>query len=105
MNYSSTTLVYLASLSSTFSTLLIPAAMLLFSFSLASDLAQNSDRCKALDLPSPFQLEMFIRMIDGCLMVLGSYLAYICGSKQRRTRVAPVLWKAFTMLMALVFLA
>ena len=32
VNYSSTTLVYIASLSSTLSTLLIPAAMLLYSF-------------------------------------------------------------------------
>ena len=36
VNYSSTTLVYIASLSSTLSTLLIPAAMLLYSFVLIS---------------------------------------------------------------------
>ena len=105
VDYSSTTLVYLASLSSTFSTLLIPAAMLLSSFPLANDLARSSDRSKVLNLPSPYQLEMLIRMIDGRLMVLWSYFAYICGSKQRRTRVVPILWQAFTMLMALVILA
>lgn len=44
VNYSSTTLVYIASMSSTLSTLFIPAATLLYSYKLAGDLAHNSDR-------------------------------------------------------------
>ncbi|KAL9123749.1 MAG: hypothetical protein Q9217_006851 [Psora testacea] len=73
VHYSSTTLVYIASLSSTLSTLLISAAMLLYSFSLAHDVARNSDQATASKLPSPYQLELLIRMIEGRLMVLWSY--------------------------------
>ena len=54
VNYSSTKLVYIASLSSTLSTLLIPAAMLLYLFILTNDLAKNSDRATISNLPSPF---------------------------------------------------
>ena len=43
VKYSSTTLVYIASLSSTLSTLLISAAMLLYSFVLVNDLAKDFD--------------------------------------------------------------
>ena len=105
VDYSSTTLVYIASLSSTLATLLISAAMLLFSFSLAHDVATNSDRAAASHLPSPYQLEMLIKMIDGRLMVLGSYLLYVCGFKNRSIRIVPVMWHAFAVLVAFVLLA
>lgn len=105
VDYSSTTLVYIASLSSTLATLLISAAMLLFSFSMAHDVATNSDRAAASNLPSPYQLEMLIKMIDGRLMVLGSYLLYACGLKNRRTHIVPVMWHAFSVLLAFVLLA
>ena len=105
VDYSSTTLVYIASLSSTLATLLISAAMLLFSFSLAQDIATNSDRAAASHLPSPYQMDLLIRMIDGRLMVLGSYLLYVCGLKKRRTRIVPVVRHAFSVLGAFVLLA
>ena len=105
VNYSSTSLVYIASLSSTLSTLLIPAAMLLYSFKLASNFARESDRSNARNLPSPYQLELMIRMIDGRFMVIWSYATYFFGSKQRRTDVVPMLWHAFAMFMALLLLA
>ena len=105
VNYSSTTLVYIASLSSTLSTLLIPAAMLLYSFKLASNFARDSDHSNARNLPSPYQLELLIRMIDGRFMVLWSYITYFFGSKQRKTDVVPILWHAFALLVALLLLA
>ena len=105
VNYSSTTLVYIASLSSTLATLLIGPAMLLFSFSLARDIGKNSDEGAISKLPSPYQLELLIRLIDGKLMVLWSYLLYICGGRERRTKIVPVLWHACSMLVALVLLA
>lgn len=58
VNYSATTLVYIASLSSTLATLLISAAMILFSFSLARSVAQTSDADDCSGLPSPFQLQL-----------------------------------------------
>jgi hypothetical protein len=82
VNYSATTIVYIASLSSTVATLLLSAAMLLFSYLLASKMAYHSDNAELALLPSPYQLELLIRMIDGRLMALWSYVLYFVGSKQ-----------------------
>lgn len=105
VDYSPTTLVYIASLSSTLATVLISAAMVLFSYSLARTMASKSDAIKASELPSPFQLQLLIRMVDGRLAALGSYLLYWLGRKQRKITVVPVLWRAVAMLLALVLLA
>ena len=104
VNYSATTLVYIASLSSTVATLLLSAAMVLFSYLLASKMAYQSDNAEVLLLPSPYQLELLIRMIDGRMMALWSYVLYFVGSKQNRIRIMPVLWHASALLMALVLL-
>ena len=105
VNYSSTTLVYIASLSSTLSTLLIPAAMLLYSFVLANDLAKDSDQAAVPNLPSPFQLDMLIKMVEGRLTVLWSYIRYAFGSKRRRINIVTGLQHASIALSALAVLA
>ena len=105
VNYSSTTLVYIASLSSTLSTLLIPAAMLLYSFVLANDLAKDSDQAAVSNLPSPFQLDMLIKMVEGRLIVLWSYIRYAFGSKRRRIKIVSTLQHASMTLLALAVLA
>ena len=105
VNYSSTTLVYIASLSSTLSTLLIPAAMLLYSYVLANDLAKDSDQAAMSNLPSPFQLNMLIKMVEGRLMVLWSYVRYALGSKRRGINIVPSLQHASIALLALAVLA
>lgn len=105
VNYSATTLVYIASLSSTLATLLISAAMMLFSYSLARGMAQRSDANDAAGLPSPFQLQLLIRMVDGRLTALWSYLLYVLSGKRRKVAVVPVLWQAVSMMLALVMLA
>ena len=105
VNYSATTLVYIASLSSTLSTVLISAAMILFSYSLARSIAQKSDANNALELPSPFQLQLLVRMVDGRLTALWSYLLYVSGKKQRKVTIIPVLWQAVAMMVTLVLLA
>ena len=105
VNYPSTTLVYIASLSSTLSTLLIPAAMLLYSFVLAKDLAKDFDQAAVSNLPSPFQLDMLIKMVDGQLLVLWSFIRYALGAKRRRINIVPSLQHASTALLALAVLA
>ena len=105
VNYSATTLVYVASLSSTFATLLISAAMILFSYSLARSMTLESDANNTPKLPSPFQLQLLIRMVDGRLTALGSYLLYVLGKKQRQVTVVPMLLRAVAMMLALVLLA
>ena len=104
VNHPATTLVYIASLSSTLATLLISPAMILFSYSLARSMTLESDANNAPKLPSPFQLQLLIRMVDGRLTALGSYLLYVFGQKQRRVTVVPILLKAVAMMMALVLL-
>ena len=105
VNYPATSLVYIASLSSTFATLVISPAMILFSYSLARSLTQESDANNAPRLPSPFQLQLLIRMVDGRLTALGSYLLYVFGKKQRQVTVVPMLLEAVAMMLALVLLA
>ena len=106
VNYSPTTLVYVSSLSSTLATPLIPAAMILFSYSLAESIAQASDKAEeAHSLPSPFQLQLLMRLIDGKLTVLWSYFLYACGSRQRKIPVVPMLWKALALLLVLILFA
>ena len=100
--YSSTTLVYIASLSSTLAAILISAAVVLFGYSLARAMANDSDNDDSLRLPSPFQLQVLISIIDNRLTALWSYLLYICGRKQRKIGIAPMLRHAVIMLTALV---
>ena len=104
VNYSATTLVYIASLSSTVATLLLSAAMVLFSYLLASKIAHQSDNAEVSLLPSPYQLELLIRMIDGRIMALWSYVLYFTGSRQRRIKIMPVLMQASILMMALLLL-
>ena len=105
VDYPATTLVYVASLSSTLAPLLISAAMVLFSYSLARSIARESDANNTPNLPSPFQLQLLIKMVDARLTALGSYLLYRLGKKQRRVTVVPMLIEAVAMMLVLVLLA
>ena len=105
VNYSATTLVYIASLASTLATLLISAAIILFSYSLARNMTLESDANNAPKLPTPFQLQLLIRMVDGRPTALVSYLLYVFGKKQGQVTVVPLLVKAVAMMLALALLA
>ena len=105
VDYSATTLVYIASLSSTLATLIVSAAMILFSYSLARSMALDSDANDNSKLPSPFQLQLLIRMVDGRLTALGAYFMYVFGKKKRKVTVVPVLWQAVSMMLVLLLLA
>ena len=104
VNYSATRLVFISSLSSTLSTMLFSSAMILFSFPLAYNLARDSDHCHTLKLPSPYQLELLIRTIDGRTTVLWSWLRYICSTRDKRTKIVPALRNAIAVLIGLVLL-
>ncbi|KAL8749095.1 MAG: hypothetical protein Q9199_007900 [Rusavskia elegans] len=78
--------------------------MVLFSYLLASKFAKQSDNGEDSLLPSPYQLELLIRIIDGRLMALWSYLLYLFGPKQKRIRIMPVLWQASVLMIILVLL-
>jgi hypothetical protein len=80
VNYSAARLALIASVSSTLSTWVISAAMVLFSYSLAQGLARKSDKDEVTALPSPYQLVMLVKLIDGQLMALLKFLPYLVGS-------------------------
>ena len=105
VNYSATRLVFIASVSSTLSTVLITAAMVLVSYPIAHDLAVKSDEDAVSKLPSPYQLSLIIKALDGKPQALWSILSYALGSKRRRVGLVPNLWKAVAMLAGLVLLA
>ena len=105
VDYSATTLVYIASLSSTLSTVLISAAMILFSYTVARTMALESDANRAAHLPSPFQLQLLIRVIDGKITSLYWFLLYLLGRKHAKVKIVPMLWHAVGMLLALVLIA
>ncbi len=105
VDYSATTLVYIASLSSTLSTVLISAAMMLFSYTIARTMVLESDASNAAMLPSPFQLQLLVRMVDGRLTALYWFLMYLLGKRQGKVKIVPMLWHAVAMLVALVLLA
>ncbi len=105
VDFSATTLVFIASLASTAATVLLSAAMLLASYLFASGLAKQSDNGEDSLLPSPYQLELMIRMIDGRLAVLWSYMLYLFGSKHKRISITPALRNASAMMGFLLLLA
>ena len=105
VNYSATRLAFVASVSSTLSTVLIAAAMLLISYPIAHALAAKSDKEAVSKLPSPYQLVLMLKTLDGNPKALWTVLLYALGSKKRRSSLIPDLWKAVAMLAGLVLLA
>jgi hypothetical protein len=99
VDYSATRLVFVSSLSSTISLALIPVAMLLFSYPLAFDLKKRSNAGEISMLPSPYQLELLIRLLRGNTMDLWHYVQYVIGGRKKRIAVVPVLSNAALMLM------
>ena len=103
---SATAFAFLASVSSTLSTVLIGPAMILFSYPLAHNFASESDRQSASSaLPTPYHLDILIRFIDGRPSALWSYCLYVFGARRKKTPSTPLLRRAVLMLCALVFLA
>ena len=79
--------------------------MLLYSYVLETDLAKDSDQAAESNLPTPFQLDMLIKMVEGRLMALWSYIRYAFGPKRRRISIVPSLQHASIALVALAVLA
>ncbi|KAL8866507.1 MAG: hypothetical protein Q9174_006264, partial [Haloplaca sp. 1 TL-2023] len=101
----STQLTFIASLSSTLSTAVLPAIMALFSYTIANNIAHNSDAENRDRLPSPYQLELLINVVNGSLRTFWSFLKYTFGPKRRRVRVIPDLWLACCMFFVITLIA
>ena len=103
--YSATRLVFVSSVSSTLSTVLMGSAMLLFSYPVAAYLARKSDAEVTSKLPTPYQLSLMVNLIEAKLLSLFSVLSYIAGSKKKKVAVVPDLARLITMLLGLAVLA
>ena len=104
ISYSATRLAFIASASSTLATVLITPAMVLFSYLAAHYMAISSDAQHIRRLPSPYQLELLIRILDARFMAIWSFILYGLGLKKKRVRIIPELWRAASMMAILVLL-
>ena len=100
-----TQLTFMSSASSTLATALLPALMSLYSFIAASSVVNNSDFENDRDLPSPYQFSLFIQTLSGSILGVWSFFRYRLGSKSKRFKVVPDLWKSVAVLVLVTLLA
>lgn len=98
VNYSATRLGFVASVSSTLSTILIGAAMFLFSYPTAYFIAINSDKDETSKSPSPYQPELLIKMLDARMAVACSFFLYGLGAKSTRFLIVSIIRRTLAML-------
>lgn len=87
----STQLTFIASFSSTLATAVLPATMALFSYVVALVITRDSDLDHGQRLPSPYQLELLISILDGSLLALWSFAKYTLSWKSHRITMVPIL--------------
>lgn len=91
---SATTLITVASWSSTLAPILVGCAITLTSYPVARALLTASERRDAARLPTPFQLSLMVGMISsGSFLALWNWLVYTFGWKGKREAQAGVLKK------------
>ncbi|KAI9716401.1 MAG: hypothetical protein M1828_000343 [Chrysothrix sp. TS-e1954] len=105
VNYSATRLVFVSSVSSTLSTVLMGSAMLLFSYPVAAYLGRKSDSEATTRLPTPFQLSLIVELLEAKLLSFVGVLGYVAGSKKKKVPIVPDLARVISMLLGLSVLA
>lgn len=96
---SATTLVTVASWSSTIAPILVGFAISLVSFPVAKGLMTASAKTDTTQLPTPFQLSLIIRMISsGSYSAIWDWLNYTLGWRGRREKQARSLRSLTTIL-------
>jgi hypothetical protein len=105
VNFSATTLVFLASIISTFAAYLSAPLMLLYSYTLASKLGDRASDNLAT-LPTPAQVGVLVGLIGGGLGSLWRWAEYTLGYKRRRVSSSnSEVQTAASMLISIVTLA
>ncbi|KAF2731951.1 hypothetical protein EJ04DRAFT_554397 [Polyplosphaeria fusca] len=107
VDYSATQLVFIASWSSSISLSLISMLMFLFSYLTARRILLKSHERDSSDLPTPFQLALLIKILNGELLALYDFFMYKfqswCVPARRRKVARPdsatVLYMAVSMLL------
>lgn len=99
VDLSATTLITVASWSSTIAPLLVGFALTLLSYPLASTLLKAGQDSKPEQLPTTFQLSLMLRMLcSGGAGSLWHWITYTLGWKGRRQSQPPVLKRMTIML-------
>lgn len=97
---SSTTLITVASWSSSLAPILVGFALTLISYPLARGMLAASVKSDISQLPTPFQLSLIVRMItSGSFAALWSWMTYSFGWKGRREHQGRSLRSLVTILM------
>ena len=105
ISYSATRLAFISSLAATLSLALVPVALpMLWAYISASRLLKLSSTSRD-GLPSPYQFELLLRIIEGGTLEIIHYVKYLFRSKRRRTAVAPIVNHAAWMLSIMLLLA
>ena len=78
---------------------------MLFSYPLASGFANQSDQNDMAALPSPYQLELIIRLLDGRITAVWSYLQYVLHRKHKRVQSVKVLTQAAALMGSILALS
>ncbi|KAF2465375.1 uncharacterized protein BDR25DRAFT_346241 [Lindgomyces ingoldianus] len=109
VDYSATQLVFIASWSSTISLSLISMLMFLFSFTVAQHILRWSggEDVKPSELPTPYQLSLLIKVLNGELLALWDVFLYKFPSwciparrrRGQRTSTAPIVYMAIGVLL------
>lgn len=88
VNFSSTTLVFIASLMSTLASTLVAFLMVLYSYPIVSRIVRKSENGGSADLPTPFQLSLLVQLSKGGLGSVWSWAKYSFGWKGKRAKIA-----------------
>jgi len=101
---SSTTVVLLASFSSSIAPTLVSFFMVLFSYPISRRILKISDGRKLSDLPTPFQLGLLITTLSGSLGALWHWVKYLLRWKKQRKIGSSLKLSVLGLLLTTVFM-
>ncbi|KAI9765133.1 MAG: hypothetical protein M1840_007840 [Geoglossum simile] len=102
---SAPTLVFIASWSSTLALSLVSVVITLYSYSVALGIVKRSEGSDYAGLPTPYQLGILVRLMNGSLGALWSWAKYTFGWRGKRPKVSPELKWTVTVMVSAVSLS
>lgn len=89
VDMSATTIVTIASWSSSIALSLVGFAMTLWTYSISTSLLSRSGVGHGTHLPTPFQFGILLKLIGGGIAPLWDFLVYTLGWRKRRSKLSP----------------
>jgi hypothetical protein len=102
--FSATTLVFIASWSSTLALSLVTSVMLLFSYPVAARVIRRSEAGQLAALPTPYQLSLLVGFIGGGFGALWNTVKYVFGWRGKRPGIVPEVWWSMLMMVVAIIL-